>query len=150
MNTEISAESVRAKEAEALLNTEISAESIRAKEAEATIVNSIKKTYSGYDKETLTNILKTIYSDIWTNTRMTNYDQGDSNGTSSKITLYISRDYTLIINASTRFFSYFTRDNNSPHPISDFFLDMELNSSHSRQNYFKVISTEDSSFLEIR
>ena len=35
MNTEISAESVRAKEAEALLNIKISAESVRAKEAEA-------------------------------------------------------------------------------------------------------------------
>ena len=102
-----------------------------------------KDTEIDFDSQTEENtkiILKEIYNDIWTNCYMTNYDQSDSSGTTKKMTLYISRNYTMIINGNIGFFSYYTLN------YPEIYLDMELSSLHSRQNFTKIIKTDDNEF----
>lgn len=85
-------------------------------------------------------ILYDIYSDIWINSYMTNYDQSDSGGTTKKMTLYISRNYTMINNGNIGFYSYYTLN------YPEIYFDMELSSLNSRQNYCKIIKTDDHDF----
>ena len=101
---------------------------------------NIEDTVFFYKKLDIKSILEDIYSDIWTNCYMTNCDQSDSGGTTNKMSLYISRNYTLINNGNIGFYSYYTLN------YPDTYLEMELSSLNSRQNFCKIIKTDDVDF----